>query len=323
MSKTKILLTGSCGFIFSNFVRYILHEHSKKYSIVSIDKITNPNTLNAIYVNKGHQLYIGDVADDHFVNLVFEIERPDIVIHGAAESFVDKSIKEPQAFIHSNVLGTQVIIDAYLKWNVKRLVYISTDEIYGALQNENDPSWTEESPMSPRNAYSASKACGELLVKAAHNTHGLQYNITRSCNNFGPRQPRRNLIPVIIGNILDGLPVPIYGDGMHIRDWIYVLDNCSAILKIIEEGKPNEIYNISAGQEFTNIEIFHEICNALGTGHNLLTHVEDRKGHDRRYSITNNKIKSLGWEPKYKPLKDMLKFTCSWYCNNKWSIKKG
>lgn len=322
--KTKILVTGSCGFIFSNFIRYVRKNHSN-YEIVSIDAIKDQKLLNTIYANRGHTFYMGDITDNHFVENVMAIERPDIVIHGAAESFVDKSISAPQEFIKSNVLGTQVMIDASLKNNIKRFVYISTDEVMGHLPNDSDPSWTEESPVNPRNTYSATKAAGELLVKAAHETHGLIYNITRSCNNYGPRQPRRNLIPVIIGNILDKKPVPIYGQGMQIRDWLHVQDNCKAILTIIEKGKENEIYNISANQEYRNIEVFHEICNILKEeynieGYNLLKFVEDRKGHDFRYSVDSSKLKQLGWSPEFK-FKDGIKHTINWYYNNQWYLR--
>jgi dTDP-glucose 4,6-dehydratase len=197
--KKKILCTGSGGFIFSNFVRYTL-KNSSDYSIVSIDRCDDKNILNTIYSNKGHEFYIGDISDSHFVNIIFEIEKPDYVIHGAAKSFVDDSISGAKDFVTSNVLGTQVIIDACLKYDVKKMLYISTDEVYGQLKSEDDVSWDESCDINPRNPYSATKASGELLVRTAGETHGLNYNITRSCNNYGPRQPRRNLIPVIISD---------------------------------------------------------------------------------------------------------------------------
>lgn len=323
--KKKILVTGSGGFIFSNFIRKVLKENNE-YNIASIDKVTTSGVLNTIYSNKGHTFYIGDVIDSHFINVIFEIEKPDIVIHGAAESFVDYSIKDASKFITTNALGTQVMVDAAIKWGVKRFIYISTDECYGQLKSEDEPSWDENSKLNPRNPYSASKASGELLVKAANETHGLQYNITRSCNNYGPRQPRRNLIPVIISNILEGLDVPIYGQGIQVRDWIHVQDNCDAILHILKHAPPNETYNISARQEYTNIEIFHEICNVLEQdhnikGHHLLKFVEDRKGHDFRYSITNDKLLKLGWKPKWN-FKNGIRMTSSWYLNNRWFVKK-
>jgi len=325
MSKTKILCTGSGGFIFSNFVRQALKltppSIKAKYEIVGVDKCISPKVLNTIYTNKGHKFHIGDVADKHFMNVIFELERPDIVIHAAAESFVDHSIEDATQFIHTNVKGTQVVVDMCVKWGVKRCVYISSDEIYGHLTSEDDPPWTEEAPLKPRNPYSSTKASGELLIKAAHETHGLPYNITRSCNNYGPRQPVRNLIPKIIANIISEKPVPIYGQGMQMRDWIHVQDTCSAIIKIIEEAPLNETYNISAKQEYRNIEVFHEICNILGRGHGLVTFVDDRKGHDFRYSIDNNKLLNLGWKPKFK-FKPGLEHAIAWYTRNPWFIKE-
>lgn len=318
MANPKLLCTGSGGFIFSNFVRQV-RKNGIPYSIVSIDKCTQPNVLNTIYSNKGCPLHIGDVADAHFIDTIFQIERPDYVIHGAAESFVDHSIDEAKTFVQSNVMGTQVIVDACVKYNVKKLVYISTDEVYGSLGPDDAP-WDENSPLNPRNPYSATKAAGEFLVRAAANTHGLNYNITRSCNNYGPRQPKRNLIPVIIANILHNIEVPIYGQGMQIRDWVHVQDNCNAILDIIEKAPAGETYNISAKQEFTNIEVFQEICNVLERGHELASFVKDRPGHDFRYSITNDKIKGLGWEPSFK-FKDGLVHAVKWYEKNQWFIR--
>ena len=264
--------------------------------------------------------YIGDVADAHFINTIFTKEKPDIVIHGAAESFVDHSIEDAIPFIHSNVLGTQVITNACIRHNVERLIYISTDEVYGQLNNESETAWTEQSPLAPRNPYSASKAAGELIVQAAHVTHGLNYNITRCCNNYGPRQSTRNLIPKIIKHILQDKEVPIYGEGKQVREWIHVDDNCSAILTILNKAPPNEVYNISTGYEFSNLEIFHEICNIFEKGHNLLRFVPDRPGHDFRYANNSQKIKDLGWKPSYK-FKQGLMNVCSWYEKNAWFIK--
>lgn len=324
MAKTKLIVTGSGGFILSNFVRHVLKDNSK-YEIISIDNCKNKSVLNTIYSNKGHKLHVGDVADSHFIDVIFELEKPDYVIHGAACSFVDHSLQDPNEFVRSNVLGTQVIINACLKHKVKKLVQVSTDEVYGHLISEKDASWKEDAPLNPRNAYSATKASAELLVRAAGETHGLKYNITRSCNNYGPRQPRRNLIPVIIANILDGKSVPIYGKGEQIRDWIHVQDHCSALLHVLENAPDNETYNVASNQEFSNIEVFHEICNAFKThynvdAHNLLTFVKDRPGHDFRYSVDSTKLKQLGWSPTWK-FKDGIVQTLHWYNQNKWFIK--
>jgi len=324
MSKIKILCTGSGGFIFSNFVRQVLKLNppsiKAKYEVIGVDKCVLPKVLNTIYTNKGHRFHIGDVVDKHFMNVIFELERPDIVIHGAAESFVDDSITDATKFVRTNVEGTQVIIDMCVKWDVKRCVYISANHVYGHLTSEDEPAWNENTVLNPRNPCSATKAAGEMLIKAAHETYGLPYNIIRACNNYGPRQPVRNLIPKIIANINHDQPVPIYGQGMQIRDWIHVQDNCSAIIKIIEDAPLNEIYNVSAKQEYTNIEVFHEVCNILGRGHSLLKFVDDRKGHDFRYSADNTKLLKLGWEPKFK-FKPGIEHTIDWYMKNTWFMK--
>lgn len=315
-----LLCSGAGGFIISNFVRRAIYNKFN-YDLASIDKVQKGKALDNFYVNKNHRFYIGDVSDAHFVNVIFEIEKPDIVLHGSASTHVDNSITDACSFIKDNVMGTQVIIDACVKWGVKKLVYTSTDEVYGHLTNENEPSWTEESPTTPRNPYSASKLAGELLIKAAAETHGLKYNITRSCNNYGPRQTADKLIPKIIKNILNEEKVPIYGKGLNVRDWIHVNDNCDALMKIISEGKDNEIYNISAGQEFSNIEVFQEICNTLDKGWNLIEFTQDRKGHDYRYSVDSTKLRNLGWKPEVK-FKDGIKSVVDWYSKNKHSYLK-
>lgn len=318
-NKRKILITGTGGFIFSNFVRKAIKD-GEPYEFVSIDAVKQTSVMNNVYSNKNHQFYIGDITDKHFINVIFELERPDIVINGAASTHVDNSLKNPYEFIDSNITGTQVIIDACIKWNVDKLIQISTDEVYGHLENEDLPSWREDAPLNPRNPYACSKAAAEMLVKAAHNAHGLKYNITRSCNNYGPRQTADKFIPKVIKHILEDKKVPVYGQGKQIRDWVHVQDNCSAIMQIVNQGKDNEIYNIAAGQEFSNIEVFHEICNVLGKGHNLLEFVTDRLAHDFRYSVDASKIKELGWAPSFK-FKQGIRHTCEWFSNNQWWYK--
>lgn len=314
----KVLITGTCGFIFGNFIRKAIYE-KQPYSFVSIDKVSgNPNSL---YAHKNHIFHIADIRDQHVVDMIFQFERPDIVIHGAAESFVDYSLSDPNSFITSNVLGTQVVVNACVKHKVERMIYISTDEVYGQLTSENDTPWTEDAPLDPRNPYSASKAAGELVVKAAHHSHGLIYNITRSSNNYGPRQTPEKLIPKAIKCILHKEKIPVYGQGLQIRDWTHVYDNCSALLAILNNGKNNETYNISANQEFPNIEVIQKICNAMGEGHDLISFIEDpRKGHDFRYSINSSKIKELGWKPGYK-FKEGIVHTVEWYKANQWLLK--
>lgn len=314
----KVLITGTCGFIFSNFIRRAIHERHP-YSFVSIDRVGGH--ANMVYSNKNHTFHMADLRDNHIIDKIFQFERPYIVIHGAAESFVDTSLTNPNDFVTSNVLGTQVVINACLKHGVERLIYVSTDEVYGQLTSESDKAWTEESPLDPRNPYSASKAAGELMVRAAHASHGLIYNITRSSNNYGPRQTAEKLIPKAIKCILKGEKIPLYGQGLQIRDWTHVFDNCAALLTVLNSGKVNETYNISANQELPNIEVIQKICNAIGTGHNLIEHIPDpRKGHDFRYSIDSSKIRELGWKPTYKFSQGIID-TVEWYKINQWFLK--
>lgn len=320
----KVLVTGSCGFIFSNFIRKAIYDQNqkkdKKYVFVSVDRVT-ANALNSMYWNRNHDFYPADIRDQHIVDIIFQREQPDIVVHGAAETFVDTSLTDPNSFVTSNVLGTQVIINACLKHKVEKLVYISTDEVYGQLTSESDAAWKEDASLNPRNPYSASKAAGELMVRAAHQTHGLIYNITRSSNCYGPRQLPEKLIPKAIKCVFEGQKIPIYGEGKQIRDWTYVADNCSAIMTVLDRGKPNEIYNISANQEFTNIETINLVCNALNKGHELISFIPDpRTGHDFRYAIDTTKIRELGWKPTYK-FRDGVKDTVQWYIDNQWFLK--
>jgi len=315
---TKVLLTGTCGFIFSNLIRKAIYE-KQPYSFVSVDKVNG--NANVLYSHKNHVFHLADIRDQHIMDKIFQFERPDIVIHGAAESFVDYSLTDPNAFVTSNVLGTQVLINASVKHGVKKFIYVSTDEVYGQLTNESDAAWTEESPLNPRNPYSASKAAGELMVQAAYHSHGLIYNITRSSNNYGPRQTPEKLIPKAIKCVMQGQKIPIYGQGLQVRDWTHVFDNCGALLTVLNQGKPNEIYNISANQELPNIEVIQKICNEMGKGHDLISFIDDpRKGHDFRYSIDSSKIRELGWKPAYR-FKEGIADTVEWYQMNQWFLK--
>lgn len=320
MNRKKILITGSCGFVLGNFIRKAVYE-KLPYTFVSVDRV-NQNTLNSMYWNKNHTFHVADIRDQHVIDVIFQFEKPDIVIHGAAETSVDYSLTDPNSFISSNVLGTQVIVNACVKHKVEKLIYISSDQVYGQLTNELDPAWTEESPINPRNTYSASKAAGELLVKAASHAHGLIYNITRSSNNYGPRQTPEKLVPKVIKSIIQDKPILVYGPGLQLRDWTHVFDNCSAISAVLEKGLPNETYNICANQEFTNIEVVQKICNALGKGHNLITNIEDPRGsgHDFRYAVNSEKLQKLGWKAQIK-LKDGIMATCDWFNNNQWFLK--
>lgn len=311
----KVLVTGSGGFLFSNFIRKALYNKSE-YNFVTIDYCKGPKALNNIYVNKGHQLYVGDVADKHFVDVIFELERPDIVIHGAEASSHDTS----DVIVHSNVLGTQTIADACVKWKTQRLIYISSDKVYGQLENDSIPSWKEESVLMPRCTFSASKAAGEMIIQAAHN-NGLDFNIIRSCNTYGPRQNPHNFIPKVITSILSNSEISILGKGLQIREWIFVEDHCNAIMTILNEGKANEIYNVSSGHEFTNIEVFHELCNILERGHDLLKFVVDKPNHTTRRSLDSSKLRALGWKPGFK-LRHGLGLASSWYEKNPWYWKR-
>jgi len=319
--KKKVLVTGALGFIFSNFIRKAIYE-KHPYQFITLDKAVLPGSLNNTYVNRSlASNYIADITDEHIINRIFELEKPDLIVHGAAETFVDYSLSDPNKFIKANAMGTQVLLNASLKYGLERFIYISTDEVYGHLVNDSDAAWTEEAPLNPRNPYSASKAAGELLVKAANQSHGLTYNITRSSNNYGPRQTPEKLIPKVIKCIQEGKPIPVYGQGSQIRDWTHVFDNCAGVLTVLNNGAPNETYNIAANQEFTNIEVVNMICNAMGKGHELITFVKDRPGHDFRYSIDCSKIKKLGWSTQYK-FKDGLADTVEWYVNNQWFLRQ-
>lgn len=320
-SNKKVLITGALGFIFSNFIRKAMYKqlHEKyPYTYCTVDKVAFDKTINNTYVNKNlGGSYFADVCDEHIMDKIFLFEKPSIVIHAAAESSVDQSIKDPNSFVKSNVMGTQVIINLCRKYNVEKLIYISTDEVMGALNSEKEAAWTETDPINPRNPYSASKMAGELLVKAAHETHGLNYLITRSSNNYGPRQTTNKLIPRAIECILNDKKIPVYGQGLQIRDWLYVDDNCSAILKLTDDKYVNETYNISANQEFSNIEVVQNICNLMNKGWDLIQFVEDRPGHDFRYSLDSSKLRATGWQPE-KKFKDGLAMCINWYLSNPW-----
>ena len=318
MNRKKLMITGSCGFIGGNLLRKLIYE-KHPYSIVSIDRV-NDNVANSIYWNENHKFHVADIRDQHVIDTIFRLEQPDIVIHMAAETFVDYSLTDPNSFMTSNVLGTQVIVNACVKSKVEKLVYISSDEVYGQLTDPNASSWKETDSLDPRNPYSVSKAAGEMLVKAAHNAFGIKYIITRSSNNYGPRQTSEKLIPKVIRCILKGEKIPVYGQGLQIRDWTHVFDNCSAIIQLLKKGKDNEVYNISANQEIQNIEVIQKICDIMNKGHNLIEFVKDRPAHDFRYSIDCSKIKELGWKPTIK-FKDGIYSTTQWYNVNQWYLK--
>jgi len=314
--KKKLLITGSGGFIMSNFIRKAIYENHP-FNIVSIDNVEKTSVMNNIYSNKNHQFYIGDVSNHHFLNIIFELEKPDIVIHGAAETSDSVSLKNTDKFINSNILATQVMLDMCIKHNVEKIVFTSTDKVYGPIT---EGSSKEEAPINPYNLYSASKAAAELLLSAASKSYGIKYNIVRSSNNYGPRQIGSKFIPLVIKNISNNSSTKIYQGGQQSREWLHVQDNCSAILDIINKGQDNEIYNISSNHEFSTIEVFNEIANILGKGHNLIEFDNNAEYHAMRYSSDSRKIRNLGWKPSFK-FKDGLRHTISWYINNSWYLK--
>lgn len=311
----KILVTGGAGFIGSNFVIYMLNKYPE-YQIVNLDALTyagNLENLSGIESNPQYTFVKGDIADAAVVESIFK-QGIDVVVNFAAESHVDRSILDPGIFVQTNVLGTQVLLDAAKKYKVQKYVQVSTDEVYGTLGETG--LFTEETPLSPNSPYSASKAGGDLLVRAYHETFGLPVNITRCSNNYGPYQFPEKLIPLMISNVLNDKELPVYGDGLNIRDWLYVEDHCSAIDLVLHKGIIGEVYNIGGNNERTNIQIVKAVLAELGKPESLIRYVKDRPGHDRRYGIDASKItKELGWAPKYY-FETGIKETIRWYVNH-------
>ena len=316
----KILVTGGAGFIGSNFVYYMLDKHTD-YEIICLDALTyagNLETLEGALKNPNFRFVKGNICDRELVYSLFEEEKPDIVVNFAAESHVDRSIDNPEIFLMTNILGTQVLMDACRKYGIKRYHQVSTDEVYGDLPLDRpDLFFTEETPIHTSSPYSASKASADLLVLAYHRTYGLPVTISRCSNNYGPYHFPEKLIPLMIANALYDKPLPVYGKGENVRDWLYVEDHCSAIDLIIHNGRVGEIYNIGGHNEKTNIYIVRKILELLGKPESLITFVTDRKGHDLRYAIDPAKIHSeLGWLPQTK-FDDGIVKTVNWYLENK------
>ncbi|RKY83876.1 dTDP-glucose 4,6-dehydratase [candidate division KSB1 bacterium] len=312
----KLLVTGGLGFIGSNFIRHALSE-LPEIKIINVDKIgfgANPANLRDLKKTESYQFIRGDITDQKIVKKV--IKKVDAIVNFAAETHVDRSIANPSPFINGNIIGTFTLLEALRKFNKKaKYIQISTDEIYGDIL---EGSFNEEDRLKPSNPYSASKASADMLCLAYHRTYDLNINITRCTNNFGPYQFPEKLIPKTIIRALKNLPIPIYGTGKNVRDWIYVLDHCEAIALVLEKGEPGEIYNISSGNEKTNIQIVKEILKLLDRTEDLITFVEDRPGHDLRYSLNSTKIRSkLGWKPKHK-FSSALEETVKWYIKNEW-----
>ena len=316
----KILVTGGAGFIGGNFVHHMVNKYPD-YEIVNLDLLTyagNLETLKPVEDKPNYKFVKGDIADREFIMDLFKKEKFDIVVNFAAESHVDRSIEDPSIFVKTNVEGTVVLLDAAKKYGVKRYHQVSTDEVYGDLPLDRpDLFFTEETPIHTSSPYSSSKAAADLLVLAYHRTYGLPVSISRCSNNYGPYHFPEKLIPLMIANALNDKPLPVYGEGLNVRDWLYVEDHCKAIDLIIHNGRVGEVYNVGGHNEKTNIEIVKIICKELGKPESLITHVADRKGHDMRYAIDPTKIHNeLGWLPETK-FEDGIKKTIKWYLENK------
>ncbi|MBP8594963.1 MAG: dTDP-glucose 4,6-dehydratase [Ruminococcus sp.] len=316
----RILVTGGAGFIGSNFIFYMLKSHPD-CRIICIDKLTyagNLSTLAPIMEEPRFRFVKADICDRSAVYALFEEEKPDAVVNFAAESHVDRSIEEPEIFLKTNILGTQVLLDACRKFGIGRFHQVSTDEVYGDLPLDRpDLFFTEETPLDPSSPYSSSKASADLLVQAYHRTYGVPVTISRCSNNYGPYHFPEKLIPLMIANALNDKPLPVYGEGLNVRDWLYVEDHCRAIDLILSKGSVGQVYNVGGHNEMRNIDIVRLICRELGKPESLIVHVDDRKGHDLRYAIDPTKIsRELGWLPETK-FEDGLKKTIRWYLDNR------
>ena len=314
----KIFVTGGAGFIGSNFIYHMLDKHPN-YQIVCLDSLTyagNMETLEDALKNPKFKFVKIDITDRENIFKLFESEKPDIVVNFAAESHVDRSIVNPEVFLKTNILGTQVLMDACRKYGIARYHQVSTDEVYGDLPLDRpDLFFTEETPIHTSSPYSASKASADLLVLAYHRTYGLPVTISRCSNNYGPYHFPEKLIPLMIANVLNDKPLPVYGDGKNVRDWLYVEDHCSAIDLIIHNGSVGEVYKIGGHNEKSNLEVVQTIINTLGKGE--IKFVTDRAGHDRRYAIDPTKIhRELGWLPQ-TTFEDGIRRTIDWYLTHK------
>lgn len=319
----KLLITGGAGFIGGNFIHYLIKNYPH-YKIYNLDALTYAGDLikhHAIETMRNYQFIKADITDHQKIIQLFEKERFDFVVHFAAESHVDRSINDPSIFVQTNVLGTQVLLEAARKVGITKFVHVSTDEVYGELDFDPTTFFTEETPLKPNSPYSASKAASDLLVQSYHHTYGLPMNITRCSNNYGPYQFPEKLIPLTISRVLNNEKVPIYGDGQNIRDWLHVLDHCAAIDIVLHEGISGEVYNIGGHNERTNLQVVKTIIQALGKSEEQIEFVEDRLGHDKRYAIDPSKIAQLGWKPKFT-FEIGIDQTIKWYVENKEWIER-
>jgi dTDP-glucose 4,6-dehydratase len=320
----KLLVTGGAGFIGSNFIRYILGEHPD-WEITNLDKLTyagNLENLKDVEGNPRYCLVNGDITDRELISRLLQ-DKFDAIVNFAAESHVDRSILDASPFIETNVKGTQTLLEGARQYELRRFIQVSTDEVYGSIETGK---FDEESPLAPNSPYAASKTATDLLCLAYWKTHQVPVSITRCSNNVGPFQFPEKLVPLAITNALENKPIPIYGDGLNVRDWIYVADHCRALDLVLHKGKPGEVYNIAASQEKTNLELVHQLLDIMGKPRTLITFVADRPGHDRRYAVDAGKItRELGWQPAYS-FEEALTITVNWYLNHEswWrKIKSG
>ncbi len=315
-----IIVTGGAGFIGSNFIFYMLGKYSN-YRVICLDRLTyagNLSTLKQVMDHPNFRFVKADICDRDAVYQLFEQEHPDIVVNFAAESHVDRSIDQPDIFLHTNIIGTATLMDACRRYGIRRYHQVSTDEVYGDLPLDRpDLLFTEETPIRTSSPYSSSKASADLLTLAYHRTYDLPVTISRCSNNYGPYQFPEKLIPLMIVNALNDKPLPVYGKGLNVRDWLYVEDHCRAIDLILHKGHVGDIYNIGGHNEMRNIDIVKLICKHLGKSESLITYVADRKGHDMRYAIDPTKIfNELGWFPE-TTFADGIKKTIQWYLDNR------
>ena len=310
----NILVTGGCGFIGSHFLRYMMDTYTKD-SFICLDALTyagNKNNIKELLEDSRLTMIEGNIRDASFVDTLFVTYKPDVVVHLAAETHVDRSITGPQVFLETNVIGTGVLLDACLRHGIERFHHVSTDEVYGSLPLQGGSAFTEQSPLLPSSPYAASKASSDLLVLSYYKTYGLPITISRCSNNYGTHQYPEKLIPLMIQRALQEAPLPVYGDGLNIRDWIHVVDHCRAIDCILYKGRVGEVYNVGAREEISNIDLVKRILTVLGKPYELITYVEDRLGHDRRYAIDSSKLESLAWKREYT-MKDTFTGIVEWY----------
>lgn len=318
MTKRNLLVTGGAGFIGGNFVQYMVNKYPD-VNVYNLDALTYAGELskhNAIEHKDNYHFVQADIADRQAMMALFEQVPFDGVIHFAAESHVDRSILDPEVFIRTNVMGTQVLLDAAKAYQTAKFLHVSTDEVYGELDFDPTTFFTEETPLQPNSPYSASKAASDLIVRSYHETYGLPVNITRCSNNYGPYHFPEKLIPLTISRVLNDQKVPVYGDGKNIRDWLHVYDHCAAIDLVFHEGKIGEVYNVGGHNERTNLEVVKTIIQALGKSEDLIEYVTDRLGHDKRYAIDPTKLEALGWRPTYT-FETGIAHTIDWYISNR------